>query len=297
MAPAGRSRPSLLDAVQPSPPPDFQLSVLDALNTPETPAPRRPAAVRRPWAKAALAFVGVAAGLTASVLLWAQLQAAPSQDNPAIQLAISSPSVAAPAASANPADPASTTAAAPAATLEAAQAARIEDTALAVAAAPPPVEAGASMTASPFDKLASAEPVSAAKPVASTKPVHNKPTEAAAAKRHPPRPRDAAAKPGGQTRSASTAPASRAAAAKPGADTDADVAIMTALMNHMNEANAAANGAADASIADLVRHCRSQPGAEAQACQRRICQGYWGRAEACPRDRQTALRAAGPASP
>lgn len=174
------------------------------------------------------------------------------------------------------------------------QAARIEDAAVATTSSQPP-EGTASSSASPFAKLASAEPSVATKTAVAAKRQPGKPTNMADAKRR--QPRDATAKLGGSNRTARAVPAAPTAATKLDSGADADVAIMTALMNHMNETNAGAGGSSNPSIADLVRRCRGLPAAEAQACQRRICQGYWGRAEACPRERQTALRTTGPASP
>jgi hypothetical protein len=35
-------------------------------------------------------------------------------------------------------------------------------------------------------------------------------------------------------------------------------------------------------IADLVQRCRQLGGDEATQCKKRICSGYWGKADACP---------------
>lgn len=92
---------------------------------------------------------------------------------------------------------------------------------------------------------------------------------------------------------------------------DPDVELVTALMSHVNGERGGAAGAAmpgdasagasdgprevpggaasakpvqrDAStIAGLVAACRERPKPEADACRRRICSGYWGKAQACP---------------
>ncbi len=61
---------------------------------------------------------------------------------------------------------------------------------------------------------------------------------------------------------------------------DADVELITALVQHMDREAAERQG--PTSIADLVDRCKAQPGDEALRCQRRICNNYWGRADACP---------------
>lgn len=90
---------------------------------------------------------------------------------------------------------------------------------------------------------------------------------------------------------------------------DADVEIVSALMSYIEgqpvaepsllAVPAAATvpmvpppGVAPDNIADLVASCRSAGGADAAlACRRRICRGYWGKAEACPlRDRKATER-------
>lgn len=79
---------------------------------------------------------------------------------------------------------------------------------------------------------------------------------------------------------AAAAAAAPAEAPRPGGP-DADVDLIAALVQHMSGAGAGAGG--EPTIADLVTRCKALPGAEAQRCLRRICDNYWGRAEACPR--------------
>ncbi|MBK1613887.1 hypothetical protein CKO44_10440 [Rubrivivax gelatinosus] len=55
------------------------------------------------------------------------------------------------------------------------------------------------------------------------------------------------------------------------------------MVQHMNRQEANAGGRGEITIADLVRRCRSLAGEEALRCRRRICENYWGRADACPR--------------
>lgn len=247
-----------------------------------------------------MALMGVAVAGIGAVLLWAQIEAAPAPDGSAANL--DRAAVQAPATQlATPRPAAAMARAAPAS--EPVQAARIEDMAATpVAASSPASTAASEATASPFDQLASmpaatvasSAGVDQARPAKKAAPQRSRNEPAARAARAAPA---AKATPSSRAtgHSPSRAPA-QAAAGQPTGQSDADVEIMAALIGHMNESNAA-SGTADASIADLVRHCRSLPGAEAQACQRRICQGYWGRAEACPRDRQGALRMAGSTAP
>lgn len=73
---------------------------------------------------------------------------------------------------------------------------------------------------------------------------------------------------------------------------DADVELLAALMHYTDEVAAPGAGQAKAqatasrmnelTIADLVKRCKAQGGDEATECKKRICSGYWGKAEACP---------------
>jgi len=70
---------------------------------------------------------------------------------------------------------------------------------------------------------------------------------------------------------------------------DADVDLIAAVMRHADPVAPAAGVAAapsvrasESSIAGLVARCKTLAGAEAKACRRRICDGYWGKADACP---------------
>ncbi len=98
-------------------------------------------------------------------------------------------------------------------------------------------------------------------------------------------------------------PALKAAAVKPGATkprvvaiarasdaaNDADVALLSALLKHIERdgASEAASPQTRLTIAQLVHRCDGSAGqqdaSESVACKRRICEGYWGKAEACPR--------------
>lgn len=85
--------------------------------------------------------------------------------------------------------------------------------------------------------------------------------------------------PAGETTRSAKAPAPQKAAAGP-AGADADVDLIAALVQHMQRDPRHPN---ELTIADLVTRCRALPGSEAQRCLQRICENYWGRAEACPR--------------
>ena len=68
---------------------------------------------------------------------------------------------------------------------------------------------------------------------------------------------------------------------------DADVDLIAAVMRHGDAPaagrNASGETAAPSSIASLVSRCKSLGGDEAKACRQRLCEGYWGKAEACPK--------------
>ncbi|RQP23755.1 hypothetical protein [Piscinibacter terrae] len=65
---------------------------------------------------------------------------------------------------------------------------------------------------------------------------------------------------------------------------DPDVDLLAALMAHLGQPDAkgAKPNLDDTSIAKLVKRCESLSGDEAAQCQKRICDGYWGKAQACP---------------
>lgn len=77
-----------------------------------------------------------------------------------------------------------------------------------------------------------------------------------------------------------------AAGASPQGGADPDVDLIAAVMRH-GEAPAAGRSAEGeaptSSIAGLVSRCKSLGGSEAKACRQRLCEGYWGKAEACPK--------------
>jgi hypothetical protein len=91
------------------------------------------------------------------------------------------------------------------------------------------------------------------------------------------------------TRSAK-ASATSVRAAEPtvaGAGKDADILLLSALLAHVSrDAQGAPTGSqAQQTIAQIVQRCEARGGresVEANECRRRICDGYWGKAQACP---------------
>ncbi len=80
---------------------------------------------------------------------------------------------------------------------------------------------------------------------------------------------------------------------------DADVAVVSALIGSRHTHDGVVSATAQqqqqqpTTIAGLVRQCRALDPAEATACRRRICDGYWGKAQACntaAAERKTAQR-------
>lgn len=68
---------------------------------------------------------------------------------------------------------------------------------------------------------------------------------------------------------------------------DADVVLLTALLDHVsNEGQGMLLASPNqVTLAQIVRRCESRSGkspAQARECRQRICEGYWGKAEACP---------------
>lgn len=265
-------RPSLMGrAAAPRPKADFQASILEVLDDPRPLATlRRPGSRRlgRWWA-----FGGAAAALTLAVWMWAG-------HRPAAELAAAPPAAAAgtAVAASTPASAAAVLADATPAAAAAATPARIEDVAVPPAAAP---TTAAPATAVPASEAVPAPPAersaAAAAPAGTARP---RPAAHAATRQN------AAHRPAGGS---SPATASAKAAARPAGNAarapgnDPDVEILAALMSHLNANGGAAPPARSPdTIAELVRSCHALAPAEASACQRRICQGYWGKADACP---------------
>jgi hypothetical protein len=77
---------------------------------------------------------------------------------------------------------------------------------------------------------------------------------------------------------------------EPGANVgnkDPDILLLTALLAHVSRdaQGAPAGSQAQLTIAQIVQRCEARGGKdslEAAECRRRICDGYWGKAQACP---------------
>lgn len=67
---------------------------------------------------------------------------------------------------------------------------------------------------------------------------------------------------------------------------DPDVELLSAIMKHLNQGKGSALPPAPArsaqTIAELVRSCKTHDAIDELLCQRRICEGSWGKAQACP---------------
>lgn len=68
---------------------------------------------------------------------------------------------------------------------------------------------------------------------------------------------------------------------------DADVLLLSALLDHVSNEGRAMLPASSrqVTLAQVVRRCEARSGrsaAQARECRQRICEGYWGKAEACP---------------
>lgn len=128
------------------------------------------------------------------------------------------------------------------------------------------------------------------KPAAPARPVI---AEVGLARKAPPAP--PVNKPATKPAAAPSAPAVRpkptepplkatAAARSPTGKNDPDVELLSAIMKHLDQGagKPAAAARSDQTIADLVNSCQTRDAIEALLCQRRICEGSWGKAQACP---------------
>lgn len=255
-------RPSLIDSAPAAIAKKSTVSVLAALDGQGPSAAVRASRAATPW----LARLGVVGIVTSAAVGWALIDRLPHPRAPAG----SSGSEVATASGRSSALPASLSATAPAAADVAAAPpqARVED--LLPASAPAMASAARGPAAS------AATPVALARPKPEPKP----------------KPKPSSQRGGSQgtevARSATKAPAAGGSTARgPGTNAgirgaDADVDLIAAMVQHMDPHPPIEKGTVP-TIAGLVARCRAKPGAEAQRCQRRICESYWGRAEACPR--------------
>lgn len=150
------------------------------------------------------------------------------------------------------------------------------------AAAPAPTTRGAEKTTAPA-KAKAVRP--AATPSAGT--------SSTTAARKTPAPKTAA-----QAGVTQKTPAKATASAKEGSR-DPDVELLNAIMKHLGNGKGsevtAAPPRSPQTIAELVKSCRTKDAIEALLCQRRICEGSWGKAQACPREQApNAVKTASP---
>lgn len=71
---------------------------------------------------------------------------------------------------------------------------------------------------------------------------------------------------------------------KASGESDPDVELLSAIMKHLGDERGAKAGTArpTQTIAELVKTCNGKDAIETLLCQRRICEGSWGKAQACP---------------
>jgi ribosomal protein L40E len=245
-----RAHPSLMgasdSASRAGPPSDGGLRMLDNLESAARPKPAvaSPAGRRGAWMLLGLVVVAVALG-------WWSRAGAPTAGSsdmpPAARLADARPAQGAPT---QPAEVAT---------------ARIENT-----------------PASAVGEAVAATQLALAAPAA--------PTAAAATSEAPVQPvAKQAAKPAAvrSTRAAEpplASPAAAVPAARATKTADADVVLLSALLAHVSRSGQASTLAEQdqLTIAQIVQRCEARGGEEARECRRRICEGYWGKAEACP---------------
>jgi hypothetical protein len=106
-----------------------------------------------------------------------------------------------------------------------------------------------------------------------------------AAEKSTPAPKTANRKPDANE-ATKTAAKAVAATSKKSTGPDPDVELLSAIMKHMGKDSDGATASIPTrsvqTIADLVKSCRAKDSGEALSCQRRICEGSWGKAQACP---------------
>ena len=307
-------KPSLMDSpaaarVAPKGPAE-NLRMLVDLESFARPMKRGPARSASTWISAVALLIAAAGG----TWWWAQQRSAPAPDQPAVQLSAAAPAATfvTPPATPRAAGPDATVtqAALPAsgAVDTAPAAARIEtmadsSTAPRTDAATVPASVPAAV-ASAFAATTPARVASVAKP---PKRARSATTTARAAKAQASRhakatpshkaaispARTAAVAP---TLISGSAPGSAAAGsaggagatvASGGAGKDPDIVLLSALLAHVSRDAQGAPRASqtDLTIAQVVQRCEARGGTdspEARDCRRRICEGYWGKAQACP---------------
>lgn len=174
----------------------------------------------------------------------------------------------------------------------------------AAVAATPPTAPPSTQAAPAFDMQAALEKpttpsaADATTRSATVKEVVKPPVKTAETKPAPPEATAQKAPAPGEAKAAIKAPAP--AVTKSNAS-DPDVELLSAIMKHLGDERGATGGPARSSqtIAELVKSCRGSDPIEALLCQRRICEGSWGKAQACPQNlapKQTARAEGTPSS-
>jgi hypothetical protein len=279
-------------------------SILQALDAPDALLSDGPGAAPRAWGVWALA-AGVVLAVAAAG--WVALRpkadlgpsieiAAAKPSRPAVAPVVVPPAMPSGAASAAASAASDTAASTPVAVAQlellpdaAASAPAGAGTALAAATATAAVAAAAAQPAPKTNLQTNTKP--AKKPVEKTRTAAAGPSRTASAKPIKP------AAPSAATTTTATATAKATLRAD-----DPDIELMTALMSHVGASRAGATGAPlprnqQATIANLVASCRSKTGTEADECRRSICDGYWGKAEACPARSKPAAKTKPPPVP
>jgi hypothetical protein len=116
---------------------------------------------------------------------------------------------------------------------------------------------------------------------ATAKEVVKPPVKTADTKPTPPKATAQKASSPGEARAA--VKAATPAANRPNAS-DPDVELLSAIMKHLGDERGTAGASTRSSqtIAQLVSSCKGNDPIETLLCQRRICEGSWGKAQACP---------------
>lgn len=137
----------------------------------------------------------------------------------------------------------------------------------------------------------------ASAPATSRDHARTSPAKATTAKSTAPKTREAAASSARPTAKPKVQAATRNAPANHAVANDPDAELVAAIMARSSGDRVSAAGSERSStIAALVRDCNALPDSgSALACRRRICEGYWGKAQACPRS--MAPQAAAAANP
>jgi hypothetical protein len=141
-----------------------------------------------------------------------------------------------------------------------------------IPASPPP------RPTAPATQRAEPKPVAAPQPPPRTKAEKTEKTAKPASKTKPAVTAVAAARTPSKSRPSTSPPSAN------GATSDPDVALIDAIMKHMGDRQTPIDAGKHSpqTIAELVKTCQSKDSIEGLLCRRRICEGSWGKAQACP---------------